>query len=165
MSRKAIFGIIFALVITGVILTPVVAAFNLFGDLLWDVNFNRQYYWCSHGYGESMYPTIHSGDLLLIQLNTHPDFEVEPGDIIVYLPPESDPLGWRLQQMDTVICHRVVADATFRDEIRFLVQGDNCTRRDPWEVKEEYIIGTVEKIVPSDEWFNVMIMKKITGYE
>lgn len=48
------------------------------------INENPEYFYASESIGISMYPTLKNGDVLIIQKNTDPSFNVKVGDIIVF---------------------------------------------------------------------------------
>lgn len=163
MNKKQAIGLILVLLFTGIILSPVIVAFDTFGGYFWDVVYNKDHYWVSHGWGQSMLPVIDNGDLLVIQLATHPDFEIKKGDIVVYVPPDDTVLGYKLQSMNVVVCHRIIANASINGETKYLIQGDNCNERDPWVIDADDIIGVVKIIVSKDDVFRQAIVERIAS--
>lgn len=88
--------------------------------------------------GVSMNPTYYEGDLLVVQ--GIPDMSrVEVHDIIVF----HNPYRW-----DTLIVHRVVGIYALNDQLIFQTQGDNNNYADPWQVREEHIVGMVLQKIP-----------------
>jgi len=72
--------------------------------------------------GNSMEPFLHAGDLVIVRQGT--DYEV--GDVVAYHAPY---VG--------LVLHRIVA----RDGLRYVLQGDNNTWRDPYHALREDIVG------------------------
>jgi signal peptidase I len=88
--------------------------------------------------GVSMNPTYSEGDLLVVQ--GIPDTScIAVHDIIVF----HDPSSW-----DTLIVHRVVDVHAFNDQWIFWTQGDNNDYADPWQIREEHLVGRVLQKIP-----------------
>ena len=86
----------------------------------------------------SMVPTLHVGDVILVQDGgTFKDIGV--GDIIVFKSP-LDP--------DTVIVHRVLKIITDESGRGVITKGDNNPNPDSWIVREEHYIGRVILTLP-----------------
>ncbi len=84
--------------------------------------------------GDSMEPTLDSGDLALVRRQGH----YGKDDIVAFRPPSHT--GGR----SAVVIHRIVGGSS--DE-GFLMQGDNNEGRDPWRISEGDILGEM--------WFSV----------
>jgi signal peptidase len=84
--------------------------------------------------GDSMEPTLDSGDLALVRQQGH----YGKGDIVAFRPPMHT--GGR----SAVVIHRIVGGSS---EEGFLMQGDNNEGRDPWRISEGDILGEM--------WFSV----------
>ncbi len=72
--------------------------------------------------GNSMEPTLHAGDLVIVRQTA--DYEV--GDVVAYREP------WV-----GLVIHRIIA----REGLRYVLQGDNNTWRDPYRPLKEDIVG------------------------
>lgn len=81
--------------------------------------------------GESMEPTYYTGDLVVSRCGP-----VDVGDVIVYNPPDVG--GAR-------VIHRIV-DGNADDG--WVVQGDNNDFLDPWNPKDEQILGSAVLHIP-----------------
>lgn len=77
--------------------------------------------------GQSMNPTLKSGDLL--QIVPYGDKKNRRGDVIVFISPEGC----------SKIIHRIVSVNSQRIKTR----GDNCNRVDPWLLSHDQILGRV----------------------
>lgn len=81
--------------------------------------------------GGSMEPTIKTGALIAME-KTAPE-EVQVGDII----------GFKLEGMDTPVCHRVIEIVDTEEGVGFRTKGDANEDPDTWIVKPENLIGKV----------------------
>ena len=81
--------------------------------------------------GGSMEPTIHTGALIAIG-KTGPE-EILVGDII----------GFKVEGMDTPVCHRVIEIVDTEEGVGFRTKGDASESPDTWVVKPENLIGKV----------------------
>lgn len=81
--------------------------------------------------GGSMEPAIKTGAMIAIG-KVAPE-EVQVGDII----------GFRVEGMDTPVCHRVIEIVETEEGIGFLTKGDANESPDTWVVKPENLIGRV----------------------
>ncbi|MFQ6075168.1 MAG: signal peptidase I [Candidatus Bathyarchaeia archaeon] len=81
----------------------------------------------------SMAPTLHRGDLLIVQGVDHAD-EIDVGDIIVFHNPQPPP--------DRIV-HRVKDRRVANDGWQFRTQGDANPRQDDWWLPYDHIIGRV----------------------
>ncbi len=88
--------------------------------------------------GESMEPTMHTGDLLL----TRSSDNYSVGEQVVYRVPKGQP------GEGSSVVHRVVGN----DENGYLMQGDNNSFRDPWRPSDQDIVGTRVLLVPKLGW-------------
>ena len=92
--------------------------------------------------GQSMEPTFHSGDLVLIR--QHDEYEV--GDIVSF----KTPIG--------MVIHRVVDGST---EDGFVTQGDNNNVVDPWRSDPSAIAGEAWLHIPGGihlRWISPVMM-------
>jgi signal peptidase I len=84
--------------------------------------------------GESMEPTLSSGDVVLTLRG--PTYG--PGDVVAYQVPAGDPGG------GTVVIHRIVRSTPDG----FLLQGDNNDGLDPWSPTAREIVGERVLTIP-----------------
>lgn len=87
---------------------------------------------------DSMYPQIHSGDLIIC--HTAGPEEIEAGDVIVFF----DPAG----NGTTVVTHRVVEVLEENGTLSFKTKGDNNNAEDRLAVPEGNLLGTYESRIP-----------------
>ncbi|WP_277491098.1 MULTISPECIES: signal peptidase I [unclassified Breznakia] len=80
---------------------------------------------------DSMYPKIHSGDLIICDIVDAED--VKKGDIITYFDPKSD--------NDAVVTHRVVKVIDKDGDVSFVTKGDANNTNDDEAVTEKDLIG------------------------
>lgn len=85
----------------------------------------------------SMEPAIRTGALIAVG-KAAPE-EVQVGDII----------GFRVEGMDTPVCHRVIEIVDTEEGIGFRTKGDASEEPDAWIVKPENLIG---RVVVSLSW-------------
>lgn len=96
-----------------------------------DVYSKRDYVYCSTGVGTSMYPYIKNGDTLVILTKDSPDFDLDVGDVLVYVYGSS------------AIAHRI-----YRIEnSRYFVKGDNNAFTDEGFVTDNQVIGKVYNVI------------------
>ncbi len=91
---------------------------------------------------ESMVPTLHVGDLIIVRGVNVNDIKAAPypnGDIIVFRSP-IDP--------NVLIVHRAVGKAYEDGEPTFITKGDRAFSPDPWRVKGEQVVGKVVFRIP-----------------
>lgn len=81
--------------------------------------------------GGSMEPTIKTGALIVME-KTAPE-EILVGDVI----------GFRVEGMDTPVCHRVIEIVDTGGGVGFITKGDANESPDTWVVKPENLIGRV----------------------
>ncbi len=116
-----------------------------------DMILNRQHYVIAEVEGMSMYPTIKDGDLVVVMLKTHPQFNLSVGDIIVYLPVSRAgqlPFAEYFVEHRVLIAHRILKIYDTGTTKYYLVKGDNNPYEDPWTITDQDIIGKVVKIIP-----------------
>src|SRR3972149_3655333 len=92
-------------------------------------------------YGQSMEPTLHSGNLLMVTPIDARDVRV--GDIIVYTVP---PAVRDYYNYPPTVAHRVVEVWT-TPSLGFRTKGDN-TGEDPFTIRPQDLLGTVGKQIP-----------------
>lgn len=95
-----------------------------------------QIYFFGSGLGNSMYPTLKQGDLvLMIPYPILKTFNLKPrvGDIIVFKSPINEDL----------ICHRIIEI----DNDRIITKGDFNHAIDPYIISEENIIAIVPQFI------------------
>jgi signal peptidase I len=92
-------------------------------------------------YGHSMEPTLHSGNLLMIQPIDPKDVKV--GDIIVYTVPAA---VRDYYNYPPTVSHRVI-DIWTEPSLSFRTKGDN-TGEDPFTIMAQNVRGTVGKQIP-----------------
>lgn len=85
--------------------------------------------------GQSMDPTFHTGDLVLVW----PDTDYRVGDVAPYRVPEGEPGAGGL------VIHRIVGGD---GRSGFVMQGDNNAAPDIWMPRSEDIIGRKVILVP-----------------
>ena len=87
--------------------------------------------------GESMYPTIETGDRVKVQFYTDGS-SIDVGDVIVYH-------SWMVGAFTNGmwIGHRVTKKYRQGDLWYFRTKGDNCPEPDSWEVPESAILGKI----------------------
>lgn len=85
--------------------------------------------------GHSMEPVFHLGDAIVVKENHDP----QVGDIIVYRVPEGEPGA------GSMVVHRIVA---FRSDGSIQTRGDNREVADPFEIRQEDILGTPAWTLP-----------------
>lgn len=78
---------------------------------------------------ESMEPTIMTHALCMTDM-IHKDYKV--GDVIVY---EHEEEGVKL-----LICHRL---KEIREDGTLVAKGDNNQKEDPWEIRQEDVVGKI----------------------
>jgi signal peptidase len=78
--------------------------------------------------GESMEPTLHNGDLVMVR--SEGSYRV--GDLVAFRVPEAEHGG------GAIVIHRIVSGSAADG---FTTQGDNNERPDPWSVGEDDIVG------------------------
>jgi len=99
----------------------------------------------------SMIPSLHIGDLVVVQGGLDPcEVYAAPGtgDIIVFRKP-TDP--------DEFIVHRAVNKVYRGSSWFFKTKGDNNLGSDPWEVPEDYVIGKLVGRVPLLGYFKIFL--------
>jgi len=91
----------------------------------------------------SMVPTLNIGDLLIVEgVSSSQDINADPsnGDIIIFRKPYNP---------SEFVVHRAIEKSqTDNGESYFITKGDNNSARDPWQVKEDDIIGKVIWRIP-----------------
>ncbi len=89
----------------------------------------------------SMEPTIHVGDLLIVQGGLNPEYDIMEGDIIVFRNPNKP---------QELVVHRVIRKWREDGKWYFKTKGDNNPISLPFERKipEDYIIGKVIWRIP-----------------
>ena len=85
--------------------------------------------------GESMLPTMSSGDLVIVQRRDR----YEHGDVVAYRVPTED--GSR----GALVIHRIVAGNA---KAGYIFRGDNRPSRDPWQVKPREVLGESALRIP-----------------
>lgn len=85
---------------------------------------------------ESMVPTIHVGDLLVLQGRTEEGLQV--GDIIVYVD------DWN----PNPIVHRIVEIEDIEGTLHYYTKGDANAQRDPGSRTIDEVVGEVVLIIP-----------------
>ena len=104
---------------------------------------HRGYLYATIGIGNSMYPQIQSGDLIVIMKKTDPAFSVAIGDIIVFKYDEK------------IVAHRVF----FIGQESFYVKGDNNPDADAIIVNDSTLIGKVIQTVGRDNLIGKAIVE------
>ena len=84
--------------------------------------------------GDSMDPTLHNGDLAVVQKQS----SYSPGDIVVFHVPKGGP------GEGTIIIHRIVGGSA---EEGFITQGDNSETVDRWRPTKDDLVGQL--------WFSI----------
>ncbi|GEM_PF-5858716 len=116
--------------------------------------------------GESMKPTINSGDILII-LTGQTAIEylhkrgkpIDVGDIVAYIPPPEQ-LAISLVKEKTIplIYHRIIKkEVTGKPGeviIQYQFKGDANPKPDPWKLPSHSIVGLIVKVIKrdSEEW-------------
>ncbi len=78
--------------------------------------------------GKSMEPRYHTGDLVLVERQSH----YHVGEVIAYRVPKGDPMA------GSQVIHRIIGGDA---QHGFVVQGDNRTAPDVWRPKTADIVG------------------------
>jgi signal peptidase len=78
--------------------------------------------------GKSMEPRYHTGDLVLVERQSH----YHVGEVIAYRVPNGDPMA------GSQVIHRIIGGDA---QHGFVVQGDNRTAPDVWRPKTADIVG------------------------
>jgi len=86
--------------------------------------------------GGSMEPTIKTGALITME-------KAAPAEIQV-----RDIIGFKVEGMDTPVCHRVIEIVDTEEGFGFITQGDANESPDTWIVKPENLIGRVVLDLP-----------------
>ena len=89
-----------------------------------------------------MYPTLHEGDLLVVQGVSDPcEIHASPmdGDIIVFHDP-TDPSRF--------VVHRAIRKERRANMCYFITKGDNNLSSDPWQVPGSLVVGRVVARIP-----------------
>ncbi len=81
---------------------------------------------------DSMEPTLHRGDLLVVTGMATADYSI--GDIVIYQRPE----------VSYTIVHRIIE----KTEEGLIIKGDNNAGPDPGHVQPSQILGKVEFAIP-----------------
>ena len=85
--------------------------------------------------GQSMEPTFHLGDLVLLHVGTAPRI----GNVIVFRIPHGEPAAGLL------IIHRIIGR---RDDGTFVTQGDNRRTPDQFHIHRSDIMGSPRRSIP-----------------
>lgn len=85
--------------------------------------------------GKSMEPRYHTGDLVLVERQSH----YHVGEVIAYRVPKGDPMA------GSQVIHRIIGGDA---QHGFVVQGDNRTAPDVWRPKAADIVGAKELRLP-----------------
>lgn len=85
--------------------------------------------------GQSMEPTFHLGDLVLLHVGTTPRI----GNVIVFRIPHGEPAAGLL------IIHRIIGS---RADGTFVTQGDNRNTPDPFHIHRSDIMGSPRRSIP-----------------
>lgn len=102
-----------------------------------------QYMNCD-GWSHPFAPTLHVGDLIIVQGINPKDIKAAPypdGDIIVFHRPRAGSSG-------DLIVHRAIGSETIGNETRFTTKGDGSTGPDSWRVPETSIVGKIVLRIP-----------------
>ena len=110
---------------------------------------NSDEYFLSEAHGDSMYPTIKDGDLLVIKEYDGNSFNISVGDIIV--------CWW--EEHNIYVSHRVVMITNVGGENRYYLKGDNNVNKDVFYITDDEIVGKVEYIIHG--WLNKMIFEVV----
>ena len=110
-----------------VILSPVLGALLLWSAFVLALGTYHPFYVVE---GDSMEPTLHDGDLVVVKKANIEDVKV--GDVIVFHEP---------REKSKIIIHRVVGRVKVRGQVFLRTKGDNNSKPDPWLVSEEDLIG------------------------
>ncbi len=98
--------------------------------------------------GESMEPTLRSGDLVVARVQS----TYGKGDIVAFRPPRHT--GGR----STAVIHRIVGGSP---QEGFIMQGDNNKGKDPWRISEGDILGEMWFSVPAGGRFLGMLQSPL----
>ncbi len=134
MSGKSVFVVSLLaafLIVSFVFISVFVATFPVATDLD-----DKSHYTLNEVHGASMYPTIESGEYVVVMHSSHPSFNFTTGDVVVY------------RADDVYVGHRVVGQY-IEDGTRYVVtKGDNAEGPDEPVIYTD-ILGKVVDIV---EW-------------
>jgi signal peptidase I len=97
--------------------------------------------------GNSMYPTLQNGDLVLFHAPTNPN-NIPNGTIIVYVNTETG-----VSALDSltkpIVIHRVIGEVIQSNgSVNYVTKGDNNLVQDPALVPANHVIGTPALVIP-----------------
>jgi len=96
--------------------------------------------------GNSMYPTLQNGDLVVFR--SVPNGEIPNGTIIIFVQ-SSTGISALDSLLKPVLIHRIVnADVQSDGTIVYQTKGDNNQQQDPMGVTASKILGTPELVIP-----------------
>jgi signal peptidase len=98
--------------------------------------------------GESMEPTLDSGDLVLVRQQSN----YGNGDIVAFRPPR------RTGGRSAAVIHRIVGGSP---QEGFIMQGDNNEGKDPWRISEGDILGEMWFSAPAGGRFLGMLQSPL----
>lgn len=108
--------------------------------------YGMHYYDATAG-SDSMSPIICHGDLLVIMKSSHPQFDIQVGDIVVFTMPEDYSNRYK---PGIAIAHRVVLITEAYGENVYWVKGDKNQEFDPWGLSGNEIDGKIVRVVSHD---------------
>jgi len=111
------------------------------------------------GYGESMLPVIKDGDYLVVRWANHPHFDIDVGDIVIYIPP-SDIFNLPDNEL-ILICHRIVA--TNQEQNKYILKGFGNEQLDRWSVPMDNVIGKVITTIDRGDWISYTVSGRLVG--
>jgi len=114
---------------------------------------NKDYYYLAEGIGNSMEPYASTGESLIIMKNTHPDFTIRQGDVIVYTGNGTMP------HTTISIGHRVMQILQRNGSTSYLVQGDNTFSRE--YIDENHVTGKICRVIPPSEFITARVINLI----
>lgn len=132
---------VFALlvIITISLLLPVIG----FG-FIQEMRENGEFYTKETATGWAMQPIIEDQDMIIVQLKTHPSFDLNIGDILVFTTPSGYPSGFI---PGGIVGHRIVQMEMVDGEMLYHTKADNVGYLDTAPVTNDNIVGKVYRIV------------------
>ncbi len=130
--NKAIIGTLVFLIIAVVALPPVALGTRTYPVAIVD--------------GNSMYPTLHNGDIALYR--GAGSSMIQNGTIVVAIPGETG-LTMTDQILAPTVIHRVVGTVIQADgTVYYKTKGDNNAQADPWLTRSDHVLGVPVGFLP-----------------
>lgn len=136
--------------IVGIIMFVVIIFLLMFSVIgfgfIEEMDRHGMHYYDATAGSDSMSPIICHGDLLVIMKSSHPQFDIQVGDIVVFTTSEE----YYDYQSGTPIAHKVVLITEKYGENVYWVKGNINQEFDPWGLSENEINGKIVRVVDHD---------------